>query len=56
MNRDWVRIFSMKSNDGILSFIPPNGAFSMFTNPLRRRTHRLFYFLGVREKNEEEKE
>jgi hypothetical protein len=41
LKRDWVRIFSTKSRLGILSFRPPNGAFSTFTNPLRRRTLRL---------------
>lgn len=43
LKRDWVRIFSTKSNEGIRSFCPPNGAFSRFTKPLRRRVFRLCF-------------
>ena len=41
LKRDWVRIFSTKSSDGIRSFSPPNGARSRFTKPRRSRTLRL---------------
>lgn len=41
MKRDWVRIFSTKSRDGMRSFSPPKGARSTLTNPLRSRTLRL---------------
>ena len=41
LKRVWVRIFSTKSKEGMRSLSPPNGAFSRFTNPLRRRVLRL---------------
>jgi hypothetical protein len=45
LNRDWVRIFSVRSMVGMRSLKPPSCARSTLWNPLRSRTWRQMAFI-----------